>query len=81
MTCCPPAWRQTGKPCIVGCTTLSIAVADHLAKFAGVEVKTGDWLSIDGSAGAIHLGRADVMTEHPEADLAEVEWWKALAAA
>jgi pyruvate,orthophosphate dikinase len=73
--------RQMGKPCIVGCTTLSIEAADHFAKFGGVEVKTADWLSIDGTAGAIYLGRADVVTERPEAELAEIERWRALAAA
>ena len=73
--------RQMGKPCIVGCTALSIEAADHFAKIGGVEVKTADWLSIDGTAGAIYLGRADVVTERPEAELAEIERWRALAAA
>jgi pyruvate,orthophosphate dikinase len=70
-----------GKPCIVGCTALSIEAADQFAKFGGVEVKTGDWLSIDGTAGAIYLDRADVVTERPEAELLEIERWGALAAA
>jgi pyruvate,orthophosphate dikinase len=73
--------RQMGKPCIVGCTTLRIEAADHFAKFGGVEVKTADWLSIDGTAGAIYLGPADVVTQRPEAELAEIERWRALAAA
>jgi CheY-like chemotaxis protein len=40
----------------------------------------GDWLSIDGEAGAIYLGRGDVVTERPQDELAEVERWAAVAA-
>ena len=72
--------RQMGKPCIVGCTALSMNVPNDIVQFAGVEVKTGDWLSIDGKTGKIYLGRADVVAERPEAELAEVERWRALAA-
>jgi pyruvate, orthophosphate dikinase len=71
--------RQLGKPCIVGCTELSIDVAGHYARLAEVEIKEGDWLSIDGEASAIYLGRGNVVAERPEAELAEVESWRAAA--
>jgi pyruvate,orthophosphate dikinase len=68
--------RQMGKPCIVGCAELAVDVAGHCARFARVAIKEGDWLSIDGEAGTVYLGRGKVMTERPEAELAEVERWR-----
>ena len=52
-----------GKPCIVGCTALSVEPAARAAQLAGTAIGEGDWLSIDGEAGAIYLGRGDVVTE------------------
>ena len=72
--------RQMGKPCIVGCSGLSIDVAGHCAQLAGAAVKEGDWLSIDGETGAIYLGRGEIVTERPEAELAEIESWRRAAA-
>jgi pyruvate, orthophosphate dikinase len=72
--------RQMGKPCIVGCSGLSIDVAGHGAQLGSAAIKEGDWLSIDGEAGTIYLGRSDVVTERPEAELAEVESWRRAAA-
>ena len=69
--------RQMGKPSIVGCTALSVEPAARAAQLAGTAIGEGDWLSIDGEAGAIYLGRGDVVTERPEAELAEVEGWGA----
>ena len=72
--------RQMGKPCIVGCTALSIDTVSHRAQLAAATIKKGDRLSIDGEAGAIYLGRGDVIAERPEAELAEIERWRAAAA-
>jgi pyruvate, orthophosphate dikinase len=71
--------RQMGKPCVVGCSDLSIDAAGHAASFAGVAIKEGDWLSIDGEAGAIYRGRGNVVSERPDAALAEIERWRAAA--
>jgi pyruvate, orthophosphate dikinase len=72
--------RQMGKPCIVGCTGLTIDVAGGRAKLADVPIEQGDWLSIDGQAGAIYFGHGEVVAERPEAELAEIERWRAAAA-
>jgi len=68
--------RQMAKPCIVGCAELAVDVAGHRARLTRATIKEGDWLSIDGEAGAIYLGREDVITERPEAEIAEVERWR-----
>ncbi|MFI4995498.1 MAG: PEP/pyruvate-binding domain-containing protein [Hyphomicrobiales bacterium] len=74
--------RQMGKPCIVGCAELAVDVASHRAWLAGnVLVEEGDWLSIDGAAGTIHLGRGKVVADRPEAELAEVAGWRQLSRA
>ena len=72
--------RQMDKPCIVGCAALTVDVAAHRAQLAGATVKEGDWLSIDGEAGAIYLGRRDVIVESTAAELAEVERWRSKVA-
>ncbi len=68
--------RQMGKPCLVGCAALTVDVANHGAQLAGTAIKEGDWLSVDGEAGAIYLGRCDCVIEHPQAELAEVARWR-----
>jgi pyruvate, orthophosphate dikinase len=68
--------RQMGKPCIVGCAGLSVELAGHCARLAASTIRQGDWLSIDGEAGTIHLGRGEIIVERPAAELAEVESWR-----
>jgi pyruvate,orthophosphate dikinase len=68
--------RQMGKPCIVGCSELSIDLADRSARLARAIIKEGDWLSIDGEAGTIYLGRGKIIEERPAAELAEVSRWR-----
>jgi pyruvate,orthophosphate dikinase len=68
--------RQMAKPCVVGCAALAVDVAGHCARLAGAAIKEGDWLSIDGEAGTVYLGRGQVISERPEAELAEVERWR-----
>ncbi len=72
--------RQMGKPCIVGCTTLTVEPAARVARLGALTINQGDWLSIDGDTGAIYLGRGEVVSERPDAELAEVERWRAAAA-
>ena len=68
--------RQMGKPCIVGCAALVVDAAGHSAKLGATPIEEGDWLSIDGEAGTIYLGRCDIVVERPDAELAEVERWR-----
>jgi len=68
--------RQLGKPCVVGCSGLSVDVAGRRARLGEAEIKEGDWLSIDGAVGAVYLGRGKVVAERPQSELAEVENWR-----
>ncbi|MFL5770581.1 MAG: pyruvate, phosphate dikinase, partial [Chloroflexota bacterium] len=50
--------RQIGKPCVAGSADLSIDYAGQQAhcSVTGTEFKQGDWVSLDGSTGALYLG-------------------------
>lgn len=68
--------RQMGKPCLVGCAALRVDVANHRADLAGTAIKEGDWLTVDGEAGAIYLGRFECVVTRPDADLAKIARWR-----
>jgi len=68
--------RQLGKVCLVDCRSLAIDEGSRRVTLAEREFKEGDWLSIDGENGEIFPGRADVVIERPEAELAELERWR-----
>jgi pyruvate,orthophosphate dikinase len=72
--------RQMGKVCVVGCAALEIDEAARSASLAGRPVREGDWLSLDGESGEVSLGRREVVTEAPSAELAEVDRWRATEA-
>lgn len=68
--------RQMAKPCIVGCSALEIDVHRRNARFAGIVVNEGDWLSIDGEAGAIYPGRFQIVSDQLQGELAQVDRWR-----
>ncbi len=68
--------RQMAKPCVVGCDSLRIDLSARRAQIAGAAIEEGDWISIDGDAGAIYLGRGEIVEERPEAELAELARWR-----
>jgi pyruvate, orthophosphate dikinase len=50
--------RQIGKPCVAGSADLLVDYAGKQAhcNVTGTEFKQGDWVSLDGSSGALYLG-------------------------
>ena len=50
--------RQIGKPCVAGSADLIIDYAGAQAhcNVTGTEFKEGDWVSLDGSSGALYVG-------------------------
>jgi pyruvate,orthophosphate dikinase len=67
--------RQLGKACLVGCNSLEIDENNRRISLAGREFNEGDWLSIDGESGEISCGRAEIVIERPEVELAELKRW------
>jgi pyruvate,orthophosphate dikinase len=68
--------RQMGKPCIVGCETMTIDATTNRAQLASTTISEGDWVSVDGDSGGIYLGRREIIVERPDAELAEIERWR-----
>jgi pyruvate,orthophosphate dikinase len=48
--------RQMGKVCVAGCEALHIDYAARVLRVDDVELKEGDWISIDGSTGEVIQG-------------------------
>jgi pyruvate, orthophosphate dikinase len=51
--------RQIGKPCVAGSADLNIDYAGKQAhcNVTGTQFQEGDWVSLDGSTGALYLGK------------------------
>ncbi|MBN2168554.1 MAG: pyruvate, phosphate dikinase [Actinobacteria bacterium] len=62
--------RQMGKVCIVGCAALDIDYDNLLIKIPSggktVEIKQGDWISIDGTTGEVYLGKIETRPSEVE---------------
>ncbi|HSQ04215.1 MAG TPA: PEP/pyruvate-binding domain-containing protein [Burkholderiales bacterium] len=68
--------RQMGKACVVGCDGLAVDPHARCAQLAGATIQEGDWLSIDGDTGDVFLGQRKIVTDQPEAELAQVAHWR-----
>ncbi|TQF32168.1 PEP/pyruvate-binding domain-containing protein [Bradyrhizobium sp. UNPA324] len=69
--------RQMGKPCVVGCRELKIDPVAKRAQLGNAALAEGEWITIEGDAGALYLGRCETIRTQPEAELAEIAAWKA----
>ncbi len=64
--------RQIGKPCVAGSADLIVDYAGKQAhcNVTGTDFKEGDWVSLDGSTGALYLGAIPTVSarfeEQPE---------------
>lgn len=67
--------RQLGKVCLVGCRALTVDEPRGEADIAGTTLHEGDWLSLDGYAGTVMVGKRTILA-HPPEELAEVERWR-----
>lgn len=72
--------RQMGRPCIVGCADLAVDPAARRIRLGEIEAAEGDWLSLDGGVGAVHLGRRSIRRSRPEAAIALWRSWREGAA-
>ena len=60
--------RQLGKVCLVGCDTLQIDAARRRVQLGSQELAEGDVLTLDGHAGTVYAGAAQLVRAAP-ADL------------
>ena len=53
--------RQFGVPCVVGAAEIRIDLEKRQMESAGVVVKEGEWISVDGTTGEVFLGQIPTM--------------------
>jgi pyruvate,orthophosphate dikinase len=53
--------RQFGKPAVVGVGELEIDFANRQMTVGNRVIKEGDWISLDGTAGEVYLGRLETI--------------------
>ena len=67
--------RQLGKVCLVACPRLEIDLDHRQCRVGGTVLNEGDFLSLDGNTGAVHLGQLTPLIERPERALAAIATW------
>ncbi|NND08927.1 MAG: pyruvate, phosphate dikinase [Saprospiraceae bacterium] len=53
--------RGMGKCCISGAGSLHINYQQRKMEVDGIEIKEGDWISLDGTSGIVYQGKIDTM--------------------
>jgi pyruvate,orthophosphate dikinase len=67
--------RGWGKPCVVGCADLQIDEMAGQVTINGDLVKTGDYLTIDGTTGDVMLGQVPTVDPTISGDFATLMSW------
>ncbi len=58
--------RQFGVPCIVGASTIKIDLDKRQMECNGIVVKESEWISIDGTTGAVYVGKLNLSAPNLE---------------
>ena len=64
-----------GKCCVAGCGEIVIDYKQKLFKIGDVQVKDGEWLSLDGSTGEIFVGQLPLVEPKLEGDFYQLMKW------
>ena len=67
--------RGWGKPCVAGCGDIVINYKHKTFTNGKIDVKEGDWLSINGSTGEVILGKQDLVPPTLSGDFAKFMTW------
>jgi len=67
--------RGWGKPCVVGATEVSINYAKNEFTVGGKHVKSGDWITVDGTSGRVIIGQAPVIDPELGNDFKKLMEW------
>ena len=67
--------RGMGRPCVSGAGNLTINYKENHLTIEGKTVKAGDWLTIDGSTGAVYLGSIPTVQPELSGDFARIMQW------
>ncbi|HNT54222.1 MAG TPA: pyruvate, phosphate dikinase [Anaerolineaceae bacterium] len=58
--------RQFGVPCVVGASVVKIDLDRRVMRVGDVEVKEGEWISVDGGTGEVYLGKLELTVPNLE---------------
>ncbi len=67
--------RGMGRPCVAGAGTLQVDYDKGEFSVAGVTIKAGDWITIDGGCGEIIKGKVPTVRPELSGDFARVMTW------
>ncbi len=67
--------RGMGKPCVSGAGGLRVDYASQTLTAAGVTVKKGEWLTIDGGTGQVLLGEVKMLEPELSGEFAALMEW------
>lgn len=67
--------RGMGKPCVSGCEGLLIDSEERVASIGNIQIKEGDYLTIDGSKGEVFLGEVPTVDPEISKDLLTLLGW------
>ena len=67
--------RGIGKPCIVGCSSLSIYPQSQLMRAAAATIRQGDTVTIDGSTGSVYIGSVPLLQPELKDEVFELLTW------
>ena len=65
--------RGWGKPAVVGAA--DVQIVDGGIEIAGTRVREGEFLTIDGSTGAVYIGELEVSSHEPPHELKQLLRW------
>jgi pyruvate,orthophosphate dikinase len=67
--------RGMGKPCVAGCDDLTLDVKRKTARIGGQEVREGDTITIDGTAGRVMIGAVPLVPPQINEDFETILEW------
>jgi len=67
--------RGMGRPCVAGAGDVTVDYRAGAFSVGGVTVKEGDWITIDGAAGEIILGKVPTVQPELSGDFGRIMGW------
>ncbi len=67
--------RGMGKPCVAGSGDITVHEAQRTFEAKGQTVREGDWLTLDGTAGEVILGKVSLIQAELSGDFATLMKW------
>ncbi len=67
--------RGMGKCCVAGCTAAQISEANKTLTFGDTVLNEGDWVTLNGTAGEVIVGKVDMIEAEVAGDFATLMEW------